>query len=404
MATISLTMNACGGSATTQKIYYGKTKLVTGDALTGTGWTLYSGSAVSANTTTVTLTSLDDNVDYSVERYCNCPISGDIGPERLDGLIKNLCPTFGFIHPSSTTVSYQASIPSSASTAGTWIDKVLVELLSVSDTVLQTNTINKPFSLFVNVGSFAGLTPNSSYKLRLKYSNSAGTRTYACTAQALTTTSACSAPTVTLTNVSGTSITVNWTVPSINPGDTYNLIKNGVTIASGLGLSASPYILTGLTSNTLYQIGVQRNCGTGGTATGQTSAFTVNGPSIVQTCYEIFPPNDPLPDEQKQVNQCFTVGDSVAPGNRFTYTRYGYTVTYTAIPGDNKYDVAFQLATIANAVDEATWRTGTNPPPEDLTYLIDPSVQALGPGYANGHIIGSAGNAAYPASVAAYVS
>ena len=160
-----------------------------------------------------------------------------------------------------------------------------------------------------------------------------------------------------------------------------------------------------MTTNSLYTIGVQRNCGTSGTATGTATAFTTNSPSIVETCNEYASP--PAPGtalDDIALNQCFTVGDSVAPGNRFTYTRYGYTVSYTAISGDNKYDVAFQLGTIAQAVTEAEWRTGTNPPPEDETYLIDPYVQALGPGYANGHVIGTTGNAAWPATCAAYVS
>lgn len=405
MATISLTMNACGGSSTSQKIYYGKTNLVTGSGLNGTGWTLYSGSAISASTTTVTLTALEDNVDYSVERYCNCPTSGDIGPERVDKLIKIVCGNVLFIQPGSTSISYQLQLPSSLSNSGGWVDKVLVELLNSSgSTVLLTNTVNKPFPLFLSSGSFTGLTPSSSYKIRIKYLNNAGTRTYECSSQDVTMTTACSAPNVSLSNAGATSMTVSWSVTSPLPGDTYNIIKNGVTIASGLPISASPYTLTGLTMNTLYQIGVQRNCGSTGTATGTSSAYTVNGPAIVETCYDVFNPTGPGTLEQKSLHQCFTVGDSVAPGNRFTYTRYGYTVTYTAIPGDNKYDVAFQLATAANAITESEWRSGTNPPPADLTYLIDPNVQALGPGYANGHIIGTTGNAAWPATVAAYVS
>lgn len=405
MATISLTMNACGGSSTSQKIFYGKTNLVTGTGLNGTGWTLYSGSAISASTVSVTLTALEDNVDYSVERYCNCPVAGDVGPERKDRLIKDVCGSFSLVVVGSTTVSYQLSLPASLNNSGTWVDKVLVELTNASGTsVLNTNTINRPFSSFLTSGNFSGLSADTAYKIRMKYSNATGTRTHECPSQDITTKTACSAPNVTLSNVGATSMTVNWTVSSSVPGDTYNIIRNGVTIASGLPISASPYTMTGLSNNTLYQIGVQRNCGATGTATGTSSAFTVNGPTITQTCFEVFNPDGPGELEEKSLHQCFTVGDNVAPGNRYTYTRYGYTVSYTAIPGDNKYDVAFQLALIANAVTEAEWRSGSAPPPEDLTYLIDPNVQALGPGHANGHIIGTTGNAAYPASVAAFVS
>lgn len=373
MATILLTMNACGGSSTSQKIYYGKTSLVTGNALTGTGWTLYSGASISASTTSVSITPLENNIDYSVERYCNCPTSGDTGPERIDNLIKYVCGEFPTLSAGSTTASYNVFLPASLNSAGSWVDKVVVELLNSNATViLQSNTINRPFSSS-NPGSFSGLTVGTSYQIRLKYSTNSGSRVHDCPVVPLTTSAACSAPTVTLSGVNPTSMVINWTVASSNPGDTYNIIKNGTTIASGLSLTSSPYSLTGLAQNTLYQIGVQRNCGTSGSATGQAFAFTTNAPSLTMTCNDI-----PFPNLR---DQCWTVGDSVAVGNRFVLTAYGLNVTYTAISGDNKYDVAAGLAAAINAISKATWDAAPGSPAVKGDYVKPFASEGNPPGY-----------------------
>jgi hypothetical protein len=352
-------MNACGGSSTSQKIYYGKTKLVTGNALTGTGWTLYSGSPISATITSVSITPVDANVDYSVERYCHCQDSGDVGPERKDKIALNTCGSFSLVRAGSTSISYQLSLPSSLSNAGAWVDKVLVELLnSTQTTVFQTNTINRPFSAFASAGSFTGLTANTNYSIRLKYVDNTGTRTHICSPQAVTTQSACSEPVVTISNTTGNSATISWTVSQSQTGDTFNVIRNGTTIASGLPLGASPYQLTGLTPNTLYQIGVQRNCGLGGQATGQTSFYSTSAPTLNMTCNSV---------AFGLRNQCWEIGPSVAAGNRYVLTLFGKNISVTAEPGESRYDLAPRLAAAVNAVSREEWdNLPTSPDPLPL--------------------------------------
>lgn len=264
--TANIALNACGGASDSMKIYYGKTTIVTGDPLTGTGWTLHTGAPLSAGTTSVVITGLDDNVQYTFYRYCHCPISGETDPEIQGPEIKYVCPTFQSTSSSSNQINYTILIPTSANNVGTWINKILVQVYdSTGTTLFSANTHNSPFSSSVS-GSFLGLTASTTYRIKIKYSNAVGTVTHDCGFQDVMTQAPCVAPTVTSGDITYNSFEVAWSVPASFSGDNYSIVINSNTIASGLTIGSSPYLVTGLDPNTIYSVQVVRNCGFGGTS------------------------------------------------------------------------------------------------------------------------------------------
>jgi len=276
MTTANVTINACAGASDSMKVYYGKTLLVTGDPVSGTGWTLYTGGPIAGSTTSVTITGLDDNVEYTFYRYCHCPVSGDTTPEIDGPIIKYVCPSFQTTNASSNQIDYVVSVPPSVNNSGTWIQRILVEVYdSTGTTLLSQNVYNGPFSSTLS-GSFLGLLSQTSYQLRIRYSNTAGTLFRACTALNIDTTPACVAPTVNISNLNGTSFDINWTVPSAYIGDTYNIIINSSTVASSIPYGSQPYTYSGATPSTSYSVQVVRNFAYGGQCTSSTQ--TVNTP------------------------------------------------------------------------------------------------------------------------------
>lgn len=267
MATFLVTWTPAGSVSDGQYIYYGKTNVVTGNPLSGTGWTLYTGNALVNSVGSANIVGLDDNVEYSFSGYAHCPDAGN-GPLVNFGPNANyVCPTLTNIVPSYNGVSYTLNIPNSANNSGTWIEQTKVNVLSGSS-VLQTNTYNTPFNGTIN-GSFTSLNSSLGYALQIIYSNNSGNRTSICGSIPFTTTAPCEAPVITLSNPTANSFDVNWTPTT---GGTFDIIVNNSVIASGL--TTGPYTVTNLTANTSYQASVRKNCVTGGNAISTTQNIT----------------------------------------------------------------------------------------------------------------------------------
>lgn len=265
MSTINLTWDACGSAAVGTNVYYGKSLIVTGNPITGTGWTLYTGAALTNTATSAALLGLDDNVEYLTYVYCQCASSGNGPLVNAGPYIKYVCPTVT-ASTTSSAVSYTLTVPASANNAGTWIQTIRVTLLdSAGVTVLSTNVHTSPFTGTIS-SNFTGLAANTTYTLKVAYSNNAVSRTNACTTQTLTTAVSCVAPTVTISNITATSFDVAWT--PTGGGDTFNLLINSSAIATGL--VSSPFTVTGRTAGTTYQVNIVRNCSSGGNATSTT--------------------------------------------------------------------------------------------------------------------------------------
>lgn len=270
----NLNWTACGSSSDGTYLYYGKSLIVTGTPLSGTGWTLYTGAPLSNVANAATVTGLDDNVDYTFSIYCHCASSGNGPLVTKTGDIKNACFTMTNTRDFNS-VSYALVVPASANNAGTWITKITVQLLDVSGTtVLYTNTHNSPFAGTVS-GTFPALTSATNYQVKAMYSNTSGSRTTACAQAPVSTADACTAPIVNITNITSTSFDVNWT--PVGGGSTFDIILDSSVIATGI--TASPYTITGLTAGNTYLVNVRRNCASGGNATSSNQNITTVAPS-----------------------------------------------------------------------------------------------------------------------------
>jgi len=275
MATINLTWQPCGSSSDGQYIYYGKTNVVTGTPISGTGWTLFTGAALVNTQGSVSITGLDDNVDYTTYGYCHCADAGNGPLVNFTPLIKYECPTLSNISPTYNGVSYNLTIPNSASNSGTWIEKILVNLYDSTDqNLLQTNTYLPPYNPNSS-GSFTALNSSSNYNLHVAYSNNANTRTNQCGSSTFITSAPCVAPTVTVNNATSNTFDVNWSPAT---GGTFDILVNNNVVASGL--TTGPYTVTNLTPATIYQVNVRKNCTTGGTAISGTQSISTTNANV----------------------------------------------------------------------------------------------------------------------------
>lgn len=271
MATINTTWDPCGPSSDGQFLYYGKTNIVTGTPISGTGWNLFSGAALPNITGSASITGLDDNVEYSLYNYCHCATSGNGPLTNIGPYIKYVCPTIQSTTPTFNGLSYVIAVPGSANNTGSWIQSILVQVLDSSGTnVILTNTHNAPFSATVS-SNFNGLNPSTNYNIKISYSNSGATRTNTCSSTPFTTAAACTAPTASVSNITANTFDVSWT-PST--GGSFDVILNGTPVATGLTSTNGVYTVTGLNPATIYQVAIRKNCTTGGTAISNTVNVT----------------------------------------------------------------------------------------------------------------------------------
>jgi hypothetical protein len=275
MATFNISWTPCGSSSDAQYIYYGKSNIVTGTPISGTGWTLYTGAALSNSIGSATINGLDDNVEYTVYGYCHCPAAGNGPLSNFGPVIKYACPVLSNIAPTYNGVSYALAIPNSANNSGTWIEKTLVNLYDSSlQNLLQTNTYGNPFGPTIT-GSFTALNSSSNYNLQVVYSNNTGTKTNQCGSSPFTTSAPCTAPTVTVNNPTANTFDVNWTPTT---GGTFDVLVNNNVVASGL--TTGPYTVTSLAPATIYQVNVRKNCTTGGNAISATQNITTSNANV----------------------------------------------------------------------------------------------------------------------------
>ena len=279
MATANVSWTACGSAANGQYLYYGKYLIVTGTPISGTGWTIYSGSSLPNTQSSATITGLDDNVEYAFYVYCDCSSSGSgTGPlSNIGPLIKYVCPTVSNTTPTYNGLNYTISVPSSANNAGSWIQTIVVSILDSSGVnTITSNTFNAPFSSTIS-SNFTGLMSSSNYNLKIAYSNTGNTRTNNCGSTPFTTAASCPNPTITISNITSTSFDVGWTPTT---GGSFDILLNGNAIATGLTSTNGTYTVTGLSAATIYQIAVRMNCTTGGTGISATQNVTTNASTV----------------------------------------------------------------------------------------------------------------------------
>lgn len=267
MATLNPAWVPCGSASDGQFLYYGKTTVVTGNPLSGTGWTLFSGAALQNTISSATIPGLDDNVEYTLYNYCHCTSSGNGPLSTIGPYINYVCPTISTIVPTFNGISYTLSVPASANNTGSWIQTIAVKILDSSNTtVLYTNTHNAPFSSSIS-SNFPGLNPSTNYNLNIAYSNSGATRTNACSSTPFTTSAACTAPVASISNVTANTFDVSWTPAT---GGSFDVLLNGTPVATGLTSGSGIYTVTGLSPATIYSVVIRKNCTTGGTAISNT--------------------------------------------------------------------------------------------------------------------------------------
>lgn len=290
MATGNPTWTACGSSSDGTYLYYGKTQIVTGNPLSGTGWTLYSGATLANTANSATIPGLDDNVEYTFYVYCHCTTSGNGPLSNFGPIINYACPTIASTTPSSNGLSYTLNVPSSANNTGSWIQNIVVSVYDSGGlTLLYSNIHNAPFVSPIS-GNFTGLVAGTNYQLKISYSNAGATRTSACSTTNFSTAAACVAPIVTLNNATSNSFDVLW---SPSTGGTFDILVNSNVVASGL--VSSPYTVTSLLPATIYQVNVRKNCSTGGNAVSSTQSITTSNATIngVIAINCGVPPNNP---------------------------------------------------------------------------------------------------------------
>lgn len=275
MATGTPSWTACGSSSDGTYLYYGKTQIVTGNPLSGTGWTLYSGATLANTANSASIPGLDDNVEYTFYVYCHCVASGNGPLSNFGPIINYVCPTISSTTPTSNGLSYTLNVPASANNTGSWIQNITVSVYdSGGISLLYTNIHNAPFVSPIS-GNFTGLVAGTNYQLKISYSNAGATRTSTCSTTNFTTAAACVAPTVTLNNATSNSFDVLW---SPSTGGTFDILVNSNVIASGL--VSSPYTVTSLNPATIYQVNVRKNCSTGGNAVSSTQSITTTNANI----------------------------------------------------------------------------------------------------------------------------
>lgn len=276
MATANVSWTACGSASTGQFLYYGKNLVVTGNPLSGTGWTLYNNAPLANTASSATITGLEDNVDYVFAVYCDCtngngPIS-NIGP-----LINSVCPSVSNTTPTFNGLSYSLTVPSSANNGGSWIQTIVVSVLnSTSTSTLSSQTFNAPFSSTLS-SNFSGLNSSTNYNLSVAYSNAGSTRTVTCGSTPFSTAASCPNPSISVSNITSNSFDVSWTPTT---GGSFDILVNGNPVATGLTSTGGTYTVTGLSSATIYQVAVRLNCTTGGTGISATQNVTTTSATI----------------------------------------------------------------------------------------------------------------------------
>ena len=191
------------------------------------------------------------------------------------------------------TLVYNATIPVSSFTAGTWVTVALTAPFTVTATdnleiIVETNgggTGTEGSAAKVFRFTSAGTNRFQSWQADNAAPTAAGTLATARPNVQLTglTPVACVAPsslTVTNTGTAGTTANVTFTAGNGNTGYTLTYTPTGGTPVTQT-VTASPVALTGLTPSTTYAVSLVGNCAGGATSATATTTFTTSAPSLV---------------------------------------------------------------------------------------------------------------------------
>jgi hypothetical protein len=153
-------------------------------AMDDVGWTLHS--VVSASTNTAKITGLLDNVVYQIRITNHCP-EALTGLSTMAEVISLTCPSVS-IDESHTTVAF------SFDHLGGDVSSYVVDLLSASNDVLNTQTFSSPGAVVSS--TFTGLDLSTLYRIRVapRAQGSLTLHTLVCIAVSFTTDS-CEPPT-----------------------------------------------------------------------------------------------------------------------------------------------------------------------------------------------------------------
>lgn len=337
MATANISWTACGSSSDGQYLYYGKSTIVTGTPISGTGWTLYTGSALPNTASSAVINGLDDNVEYNYNIYCHCPSAGN-GPISTQGpLIKYVCPSVTLLTPTYNGLSYTITVPNSSNNVGSWIQTIVVSAYDSSNiNLITSNTYTAPFNSTIS-GNFSSLNPSTNYNIQIAYSNNAKSRTQSCSSTPFTTAAACVAPTVTLNNATSNTFDVSWTPTT---GGTFDILVNSSVVASGL--TTGPYTVTGLNAATIYQVNVRKNCATGGSAISTAQNITTTNATITGTLSL----NSSTAPDQGQQGTMYLIFNFATPTAIPITLYFGSLDTCTVCPSPNSYATGYNLFTI----------------------------------------------------------
>jgi hypothetical protein len=304
-----------GGAETAWNIEYGPFGFVQG-----------TGTVVTSNTTSATITGLTPNTNYSFYVQADCADEGTsfvIGPVSfLTGYCVNtstsalsyfnaFTTTGGSTNISNTasgyatggyqdatamvvsqyaggTVNFTTSLVGTTVGVAIWVDWNNNLLFEVSERVYNTGAYVSTASGTITVP--AG-TPVGSYRMRAVMDYNAtnpsacspGTRSetedYTFAVVALP---SCVPPTtLTATNLTATGASLGWTVLGTETAWDIEYGVSGFTQGTGTTVNATtnPYALSGLSANTAYQFYVRANCGGGSTST-WAGPFTFTTPCV----------------------------------------------------------------------------------------------------------------------------
>ena len=236
--------------------------------------------ALTAPTTTTTLTALANNTTY--EFRVTAHNSAGNSPASATSTLTTLtnptsapsrpaAPTASNITTTGATLSWSAPV----SDGGAAIDRYLVEYRPATSATWQSVTVTAP----TTTTTLTALSNNTGYVFRVTAHNSAGNSLASATSSLTTLTSVPSAPAApTATNITATGATLSWSAPTSNGGaaiDRYLVEYRPATATAWQSVTvtapATTTTLTGLTNNTNYVFRVTAHNSAGNSPASATS-------------------------------------------------------------------------------------------------------------------------------------
>ena len=326
-------------SATKGKVYWSATPYAAGTTFTveyklssATTWTV---ATTSAATAPYIITGLTACTEYQVRVKANCGTAYSNNSAFKTVGCAPPCPTPSAQASADTSATkgkvYWSATPYAAGTTFT----VEYKLPSAANwTVATTTAATAPYII-------TGLTACTEYLVRIKascgtaYSNATSFKTVGCVAP-----TPCLAPIVSATpdtaNTKGKVIFVTANYPT---GTTFTVEYKLPSTTTWIAATAttSPYILTGLTACTEYQVRVKANCSATSSSNYTQIAFKTSGCPAPATCAK--------PSAQAYVNSS---SSAITGSVYFGGTGYSATTTFTIeykLPSATTWTVATSTAT-----------------------------------------------------------